>query len=104
MTTTIKLPSFEIAGCEYEYSLLQIGNFLTLDTFKFSSIPLNIVTLKIPWKVKHDILERAIAILNMIETDKKKLNDPTWIMIYHRFSNSIQRELEKIDPFTDISM
>ena len=50
-----------------------------------------------PWKVKHNLIERSIGVLNMIEIDLKKLHDPKWIQIYERFSRNIHNELEKLD-------
>ena len=56
-----------------------------------------VVALGSPFRVKYDLIERALAILHMIEQDKAKLHDTQWIYIYRGFWNSAQRELEKID-------
>lgn len=56
-----------------------------------------VVSLGSPWRVKYDLIERNIAILNLIETDPKKLHDSRWIYVYDKISATTQRELEKLD-------
>ena len=56
-----------------------------------------VVSLGSPWRVKYDLIERNIAILNMIETDKSKLHDSRWVYVYDKISATTQRELEKLD-------
>lgn len=56
-----------------------------------------VVALGSPFRVKYDLVERGLAILNLIEADKEKLHDARWIYVYKDFWNSVQRELEKLD-------
>lgn len=49
-----------------------------------------------PWKAKHDLTDRGIAILDMIEKNAKLLFDHKWMGIYERIYKTTQDQLEKL--------
>ncbi len=94
--TRLKVP--EIHEGELIENRMQVRELADAEPTYLDKLRLNVVVgLGSPFRVKYDLIERALAILRMIEEDKEKIHAPGWILIYGRFWNSVQRELEKID-------
>lgn len=93
--TKLKIPEiFDGEIMEIKTRDLELAKPSYLDKLRLNLV----VSLGSPFRVKYDLVERALSILRLIENDKSKLHSPGWILIYKGFWNSVQRELEKLDP------
>lgn len=68
------------------------------DISYLEQLKLNLVmTLGSPWRAKYDLIERQIAILNMIEKNKDMIFDSKFLYVYERMVGNIHNQLEKLD-------